>query len=106
VSAVSTWSAQREVIHARTELAQRDRVALDRLVIEQLPQIVREAAQGLSGAHVTVLNGSDGFGEIAAGLAGQGRAILESVKKGISPPVTPQSNGRAPERRQRTSTTP
>jgi hypothetical protein len=127
-------TAQREVIHARTELAQREallreqqlvaeivkpaeaqaeqvrvtaradaeamevkaaaaashnRVALDRLVIEQLPQIVREAAQGLSGANVTVLNGSDGLGEIAAGLVGQGMAILESVRNSLAQSAAP-----------------
>ncbi|MDT7724118.1 MAG: flotillin [Actinomycetota bacterium] len=122
-------TAQREVINARTELAQREaelrqqqlvaevvkpaeaeaekvrilaraaaesmeiqaaaaasnnRVALDQLIIEQLPQIVKEAARGLSGANVNILNGADGLGEMAAGLVGQGLAILESVKSGLS----------------------
>ncbi len=61
-----------------------NRVALDRMLIEQLPQIVREAASGLAGANVSVLNGADGLSEIAAGLVAQGLAILESVKKGLS----------------------
>ncbi|MFF4598547.1 hypothetical protein [Amycolatopsis sp. NPDC001319] len=127
--------AQREVIDARTELAQREallrqqqlvaevvkpaearaeqvrimaradaeatevtaaaaashnRVALDRLLIEQLPQIVKEAAAGLSGANVTVLNGADGLGQVAAGLVGQGLAILDSVKKTVTDSGTPQ----------------
>ena len=47
--------------------ASHNRVALDRMLIEQLPQIVREAAGGLAGANVSVLNGADGLGEIAAG---------------------------------------
>ncbi|WP_255638260.1 flotillin family protein [Amycolatopsis sp. DSM 110486] len=64
--------------------ASHNRVALDRLLIEQLPQIVKEAAAGLSGANVTVLNGADGIGQVAAGLVGQGLAILESVKKSVS----------------------
>jgi flotillin len=126
--------AQRDVINARTELAQREaelrqqqlvaeivkpaeaeaakvrvlaaadaqameiqaaaaasnnRVALDRLIIEQLPQIVREAALGLSGAKVTILNGADGLGDVAAGLVGQGMAILESVKAGIAATASP-----------------
>lgn len=63
--------------------ASNNRVALDRMLIDQLPQIVREAAQGLSGANVTVLNGADGLGEIAAGLVSQGLAILESVRGGM-----------------------
>jgi hypothetical protein len=53
------------------------------MLIEQLPQIVREAAGGLSGANVSVLNGADGLSEVAAGLVSQGMAILDSVKKGM-----------------------
>ena len=63
--------------------ASNNRVALDRMLIEQLPDIVRSAAQGLSGAHVTVLNGADGLGDIAASLVGQGTAIFEAVRKGF-----------------------
>jgi flotillin len=61
-----------------------DRVALDRLIIEQLPQIVEKAAGGLKGANVNILSGADGLGEMAAGLVGQGLAILDSVKKGLN----------------------
>jgi hypothetical protein len=60
-----------------------NRVALDRMLIDQLPQIVREAANGLSGANVNILNGADGLGDLAAGLVGQGLTILESVRKGL-----------------------
>ena len=61
--------------------ASNNRVALDRMLIEQLPEIVKSAATGLSGANVTVLNGADGLGEIAASLVGQGSAIFEAVRK-------------------------
>jgi hypothetical protein len=64
--------------------ASHNRIALDRMLIDQLPQIVKEAASGLAGANVNVLNGADGLGEIAAGLVGQGLTILESVKKNLS----------------------
>jgi uncharacterized membrane protein YqiK len=68
--------------------ASNNRVALDQLLIAQLPQIVKEAAAGLNGANVTVLNGADGLGEIAAGLVSQGLTILEAVRKGVGvPPV-------------------
>jgi len=59
-------------------------VALDKLLIEQLPQIVREAANGLANADVTVLNGADGLGEIAAGLVAQGLNIFDSVKRNLN----------------------
>src|ERR1700684_728202 len=64
--------------------ASNDRVALDRMLIDQLPQIVKEAAGGLAGANVDVLNGADGLSEIAAGLVGQGLTILDSIKKNLA----------------------
>ncbi|MGP4016718.1 flotillin family protein [Saccharopolyspora sp. 5N708] len=67
-----------------------DRVALDRLIIEQLPQIVKEAASGLRGANVNVLSGADGLGEMAAGLVGQGLSILDSVKNGLTGQHSPK----------------
>lgn len=63
--------------------ASNNRVALDRMLIEQLPEIVKSAAAGLNGANVTVLNGADGLGDIAASLVGQGSAIFEAVRKGF-----------------------
>src|SRR5262249_50041133 len=64
--------------------ASHDRVALDRMLIDQLPQIVKEAAGGLAGANVNVLNGADGLGEIAAGLVAQGLTILDSVRQNLN----------------------
>jgi flotillin len=66
--------------------ASHNRVALDRMLIDQLPEIVKQAAQGLSGANLTVLNGADGLGEIATGLVGQGLAIYDSLRDGFSQP--------------------
>jgi flotillin len=83
--------------------ASNDRVALDRMLIDQLPLIVKEAANGLAGANVNVLNGADGLSELAAGLVGQGLTILDSIKKNLatSPEsaadTSPSANGSAPE---------
>ncbi|MGH3154941.1 MAG: SPFH domain-containing protein [Streptosporangiaceae bacterium] len=74
--------AERTRIQAEAA-ASNNRVALDQLLINQLPMIVKEAAGGLAGANVSVLNGADGLGEIAAGLVGQGLTILDSVRKGM-----------------------
>jgi uncharacterized membrane protein YqiK len=63
-----------------------NRVALDRMLIDQLPEIVKQAASGLAGANVTVLNGADGIGEIASGLVGQGMAIFEALRGGVGQP--------------------
>jgi flotillin len=75
--------AERMKIQAEAA-ASYDRVALDRMLIDQLPQIVREAANGLSTANVNILNGADGLSEIAAGLVGQGLTIFDAVKKNLS----------------------
>ena len=61
-----------------------NRVALDQQIIAQLPLIVEKAAQGLSGANLTVLNGSEGMSEIVSSLVGQGLAVLDSIKKGVA----------------------
>ncbi|HEX5118621.1 MAG TPA: SPFH domain-containing protein [Pseudonocardiaceae bacterium] len=80
--------AQRMRIQAAAA-ASNDKVALDQMIISQLPSIVREASRGLAGANVNILNGSDGLSEIAAGLVGQGLSILDSVKKGMSNNIKP-----------------
>src|ERR1700726_3151208 len=74
--------AERTRIQAEAA-ASNNRVALDQLLINQLPMIVKEAAAGLAGANVSVLNGADGLSEIAAGLVSQGLTILDSVRKGM-----------------------
>ena len=90
-----------------------NRVALDRMLIDQLPQIVREAAGGLANANVNVLNGAEGLGQIAAGLVGQGLTIFDSIKSNISsggeyrgeddepPALDASAEGAGPPRQQR-----
>lgn len=58
-----------------------DRVALDRMLIEQLPQIVKNAADGLQHANVNVLDGSDGLANIVAGLVAQGKTVYDSARE-------------------------
>src|ERR1700682_3060494 len=65
--------------------ASHNRVALDRMLIDQLPEIVKQAAQGLSGANLTVLKRAGGLGEMATGLVGQGLAIVDSLRSGLGP---------------------
>jgi uncharacterized membrane protein YqiK len=59
------------------------RIALDQLVIQQLPDLLRAAAEGLQGANLTILNGADGLSGVVASLASQGMAVLESVRRGL-----------------------
>jgi uncharacterized membrane protein YqiK len=80
---LATAEADRIRIQAEAA-ASHNRVALDRMLIDQLPQIVREAALGLANADITVLNGADGLGEIAAGLVSQGLSIFDAVRRNLS----------------------
>src|SRR5262249_56597499 len=54
------------------------------MAIDQFPQIAKEAANGLAGANVNVLNGAEGLGELTAGLVAQGLTILDSVKRNLA----------------------
>src|SRR5260221_266638 len=66
-------------------------IAANRL-IEILPSLVEAAAGGLADSNVTILNGTQGVNEIAAGLVGHGLTILETLKKSAA--LT--GNGTAP----------
>jgi uncharacterized membrane protein YqiK len=74
--------AERTQIQA-SAAASSNRVALDQLLIEQLPLIVEKAAGGLANANVTLLNGSDGLSDVVSGLVGQGLAIFDSLRVNI-----------------------
>jgi flotillin len=64
-----------------TAAASNNRVALDRMLIEQLPEIVEKAAVGLSNASVNILDGADGLANVTAGLLSQGMIVYESARK-------------------------
>jgi uncharacterized membrane protein YqiK len=95
IKVVALAEAERMKIQAEAA-ASHDRVALDQLLIDQLPLIVKEAASGLSHANVNVLNGADGLGEIAAGLVGQGLTILDTVKQNLGKSTEGDTNNPAP----------
>ncbi len=63
--------------------AAHDRVALDQQLIAQLPEMLRAAADSLQNANLTVLNGADGMAEVVTGLASQGLALFEALKRSI-----------------------
>jgi uncharacterized membrane protein YqiK len=83
VRVLALADAERTKVQAEAA-ASYDRVALDRMLIDQLPSIVREAALGLANANINVLNGADGLGQIAAGLVGQGLTIFDSVRRNLA----------------------
>ena len=76
-------------------------IALQRMLVEKMPEIISAAASQLANANVTVLNGADGMGQLLAGLAGQAGQLLRVVQDGIGTPATsltaaPDTNGAEP----------
>jgi uncharacterized membrane protein YqiK len=65
--------------------AAQDRIALDQAIIQQLPDLLRAAAQGLQGANLTVLDGAQGLNSVVASLAAQGVAVLDAIRSGLKP---------------------
>jgi uncharacterized membrane protein YqiK len=58
-------------------------IALQRMLVEKMPDIIGAAASELGRANVTVLNGADGMGELLAGLAGQAGQLLRAVQTNV-----------------------
>ena len=107
-----TARAQSEAtrLSARANAAE-GRISLDQKLLSMLPLLAESAADGLQGANVTVLSGADGVNGIAAGIAGQGMAILNALRDGLQqsgqqlmdnlPPPSAQEVEQMPEAEQR-----
>lgn len=108
VTARAQSEATRLSAHAN---AAEGRIALDQKLLSMLPILAEAAADGLQGANVTVLNGADGINGIAAGIAGQGMAILNALRDGLHqsgqqllenlPPLSAEKVATMPEGEQR-----
>jgi flotillin len=59
-------------------------IALQRMLVEKMPEIIGAAASQLANANVTVLNGADGMGQLIAGLAGQASQLMKVVQEGLN----------------------
>ena len=59
-------------------------IALQRMLVERMPEIISAAASQLANANVTVLNGADGMGQLIAGLAGQASQLMKLVQTGVN----------------------
>jgi flotillin len=55
-------------------------IAASRL-IEELPALVTAAAHGIAASNLTILNGTEGVGQVVTGLVGQGLSILDTLKR-------------------------
>jgi flotillin len=77
--------------------ATNNRVALDQQLIAQLPEMLRAAADSLQNAHLTVLSGSDGLGELVSGLAAQGLNLFETLRGSVGQEPLDPVRGRNPQ---------
>jgi uncharacterized membrane protein YqiK len=72
-------------------------IALQRILVEKMPEIIGAAGSQLANANVTVLNGADGLAELVAGLAGQAGQLMKVVQNGLGSTVSadalPQGDG-------------
>ncbi len=59
-------------------------IALQRMLVEEMPEIIRAAASQLANANVTVLNGTDGMSQLIAGLAGQAGQLMRMFQQGVN----------------------
>jgi flotillin len=53
-------------------------------LIEALPALVAEAARGINGSNLTILNGADGVNQLVASLVGQGLSIYDTLRHSVA----------------------
>jgi flotillin len=82
IRTLATAQAQATRLSAEAAAAQ-GRIALDQAIIAQLPDLVRAAADGLQGANLTILNGTEGVNSAVATLAAQGFAIVKAISQDL-----------------------
>jgi len=70
-------------------------IALQRMLVEEMPEIIRADASQLANANVTVLNGTDGMSQLIAGLAGQAGQLMRMFQQGVNG-SSPADYGDAP----------
>jgi uncharacterized membrane protein YqiK len=81
-----TATAEADAINARAAALSgenQELIAANKLV-EMLPSLVEAAAGGISGSHLTVLNGSQGVNEVAVGVVAQGLSIFDTLRRGMA----------------------
>jgi uncharacterized membrane protein YqiK len=78
-------AAEAEAINVRAEALSDGNQALiaANKLIDALPSLVAEAAKGISGSNLTILNGAEGMNDVVAGVVGQGMTIYEALRKSV-----------------------
>ena len=60
------------------------RIALDQILVNQMPALMDSIASGFAGANLTILNGSEGLNGAASGMVAQAFAVLNALRAGLS----------------------
>jgi flotillin len=79
-------AAEAEAINVRADAlsdGNQSLIAANKL-IDALPTLVTEAAKGISGSNLTILNGTEGVNDVVAGVVSQGLTIYEALRKSVS----------------------
>ncbi len=78
-------AAEAEAINVRADALSDGNQALiaANKLIDALPTLVGEAAKGVAGSSMTILNGTEGVNQVVAGLVSQGVSIYESLRKSV-----------------------
>lgn len=81
----ATALAEAEAINARAAALSGENQALiaANKLVDMLPSLVEAAAGGISGSNLTVLNGSQGFNEVAVGVVAQGLSVFEALRRSL-----------------------
>ena len=75
-------------------MAQHRDALIAQQLVEQLPDVVRAAAEPLGASNLTVLNGADGLNQVLGGLLTAGMTMLNRVQSGL--PDGARDNGQVP----------
>lgn len=89
-------AAEAEAINVRADAlsdGNQGLIAANKL-IDALPTLVGEAAKGVAGSNMTILNGTEGVNQVIAGLVSQGISIYDTLRKSV-PSAQAGSEGRA-----------
>jgi len=85
-AARTTADADAEAISARGDAlsGENQELITANKLVDMLPALVEAAAHSIQGSRLTVLNGSSGVNDIAAGVVAQGLSIYETLRKSIA----------------------
>jgi uncharacterized membrane protein YqiK len=78
--------ADAEAINVRADALHGENQALiaANKLVDLLPALVEASARGIAGSNLTVLNGTDGVNQVAAGVVAQGLSIYESLRQSVA----------------------